>query len=324
MPQRTRPQKDLDTLAYAFVVQVQGSWTEAALGSWRAELLRQGHTATDHEVQSALSRAQQRYDTGAAHLFLCTGRPCQQRQQFATSEAALAGLARAPQLAFSSTECQGPCKQAPVATLRVGSRCTMLAQFSREADWQSILDFARRAATAGTLLVDQGAAEPFQFDPVHDHAHASVRLRDLRYLLGHFEGPGLYTADGGTFQKEMLGGWEAGGRCLALRMGVTYPLPDGRKDIHHAFVVLSDNPHTGTLEARAYSDGGDVHDFVLELDGSTVIFAERQATLHGAQHGRKIIRPTADGFEERLELDHGDGHYTTHYTVTMRRLTPGA
>ncbi|MGE3538557.1 MAG: (2Fe-2S) ferredoxin domain-containing protein [Candidatus Tectimicrobiota bacterium] len=324
MSPRTRPHPELETLAYAFVVQMQGSWTEEALDTWRRQLTRQGHTPAPSALHTLLTQARQRYETGAAHLFLCTGRPCQQRQQFETSETALSELAIAPHLTLSTTECQGPCKQAPVATLRVGARCAMLAQFSRTDDWQAVLDFAGRAAAAGTLLVDQGTAEPFQFDPVHEHEHTSVQLRSLRYLLGHFEGPGLYAEDGGTFYKEMLGGWEAGGRCLALRMGVTYPLPDGRKDIHHAFVVLSVNPQTAGLEARAYSDGGEINDFALTLEGETITFTERPATLHGARHGRKIIRPTADGFEERLELDHGDGHYTTHYTVSMRRVTPGA
>lgn len=324
MAPRTRPQIDLETLAYAFVVQAQGSWTEESLATWRAQIARQGHTVTEQELHTVLGRAQQRYSVGGAHLFLCMGRPCHQRQQFDTSEATLGQLAVAHQTVLTGTECQGPCKQAPVATLRVGSRCTMFAQFSRETDWHTVLGFAKRAAAAGTLLVDPGAAEPFQFDPVHDHEHGSVALRKLHYLLGHFEGPGLYAEAGGTFQKEMLGGWEAGGRCLALRMGVTYPLPDGRKDIHNAFVVVSEDPDTGGLAARAYSDGGEVHDFALELDGDALTFTERPATLHGARHGRKIIRPTADGFEERLELDHGDGHYTTHYTVTMQRVTPGA
>lgn len=323
MPPRIRPQIDLDALAYAFVVQVQGSWTAEALTGWRQYVLQQGHQPTEPELQTALTQAQQRYAAGAAHLFLCLGRPCQQRQLFDASEATLERLAAERHIALSTTECQGPCKQAPVATLRVGARCTMLAQFGRAADWQSVLDFAQRAASAGTLLVDPGDAQPFQFDPVHAHAHTSVPLRQLRYLLGHFAGPGLY-ADGGTFYKEMVGSWEAGGRCIALRMGVTYPLPDGRKDIHHAFVVLSAQPTADNLEARAYSDGGEINHFQLELAGDTVTFAEREATLHGARHGRKIIRPTADGFEERLELDHGDGHYSTHYTVTMRRTTPGA
>src|SRR5262249_11958511 len=172
MKQRhTRPEPDLEALALAFVVQVQGSWTQEALQGWRAQLAQQKHTPADHEIEAALARARQRFYEGSAHFFLCMGRPCRQRQKFLTSDEELQRLAVAGDAPFilSATECQGPCKQAPVATLRVGQRSEMFAQFKQQADWQTVLDFARRAASASTLLIDPGEAQPFQFDPVHDH-----------------------------------------------------------------------------------------------------------------------------------------------------------
>ena len=89
-----------------------------------------------------------------------------------------------------------------------------------------------------------------------------------------------------SFQKEMVGSLEAGGRCIALRMGVTYPLSNGQKDTHHAFVTIGVHPDTEAIGARA----------------------------------RKLLRPMPDGFEERVEVDYGTGHYETHSVLHMLRV----
>jgi hypothetical protein len=105
-------------------------------------------------------------------------------------------------------------------------------------------------------------------------------------------------------------------------MGVTYPLADGRKDTHAAFVMVGVNPTTGEIEARAYSDGGDIHDFHLQLEGDTVTFDDRPSAHHQARRARKTLRPTADGFEERLEIDRGEGRFEPFYTIAMHRVVP--
>lgn len=321
MPQqRTHTQADLEARALAFVVQVQGSWTDEALQGWRTELARLKLTPTEPELSAALAHAQEHFSQGPAHLFLCMGRPCHRRQKFDASDQALRQGIDESRLLLSLTECQGPCKQAPIATLRVGQRSTMFAQFAQEADWHAVRGFAQRAATAGTLLIEPGTADPFEFDPVHDHDKGSVPLRKLQFLLGHFQGEGREVTRPEPFQKELMGTWEVAGRCIALRMGVTYPLADGRKDTHSAFVAIGVNPTTEGIEARAYSDGGEVHDFQLQLDGDTIMFDERPSVHHTAQRARKILRPTATGFEERLEVDHGEGRFETHYIITMQRL----
>jgi hypothetical protein len=200
----------------------------------------------------------------------------------------------------------------------------MFAQFAQDADWQAVRGFAQRAASAGTLLTEPGNADPFLFDPVHEHehGHGSVPLRKLQFLLGHFQGEGKEVTRPEPFQKELVGSWEAGGRCIALRMGVTYTLADGRKDTHNAFVAIGVNPQTEGIEARAYTDGGGVHDFHLQLDGDAVMFDERPDAHYAARRARKVLRPTAYGFEERLEVDQGEGHFTTHFVITMQRVTP--
>jgi hypothetical protein len=315
---------DLDALALAFVVQVQGSWTPEAVHGWRAQLARHGHAPADSDLEAALARARQQFYEGSAHFFLCMGRPCRQRQKFTTSEAALQQLVDGTPLMLSTTECQGPCKEAPVGTLRIGQRSEMFAEFRQEDDWHTVLDFARRAAAANTLLIDPGAAQPFQFDPVHDHEKVSVPLRKLEFLIGHFQGEGEEVTVTGpsAFVKELIGTWEAVGHCLALRMGVTYPLADGRKDTHTAFVAIGANPTTDHIEARAYTDGGNMHDFHLRFEGETLMFDDKPPGHLGVQRARKLLRPTAYGFEERLEVERSEGRFEPHYVIAMHRVAP--
>jgi len=322
--QRAGTEPDLEALALAFVVQVQGSWTQEAVSGWRAQLAQQGHTPAEHEIEAALARARQQFYKGSTHFFLCMGRPCRQRQKFSTSDEELQRLAVEAHLTLSTTECQGPCKQAPVATLRVGQRSEMFAQFKQAADWQTVLDFAKRAASASTLLIDPGEAQPFQFDPVHDHEKVSVPLQKLNFLIGHFQGEGEEVTVTGrsSFLKELVGTWEAVGHCLALRMGVTYPLANGHKDTHTAFVAIGVDPTTDHIEARAYTDGGNMHDFHLRIEGDTLMFDDRPPGHLGVQRARKILRPTADGFEERLEVERREGQFEPHYVLTMHRVAP--
>ena len=311
----------LDALALGFVVQVQGAWTPEALEAFRAELARQGHTPSARELDAVIERAGQHFNTDSSHLFLCMGRPCRQRQKFDASDAALRHIGKAHQLAVTPTECQGPCKHAPVATLRVGRRCEMLAQFVREADWQTVMDFAGRAASAGTLLLHPGEAQPFRFDPVHNHDTVSGPLQKLQFLLGHFQGDGIFADGTDGFQKEAVGSWEVNGRFLGLRMGVTYPLANGQKDTHTALAMIGVNPDTGDLDARVYTDGGAMHDYHLDMDGDAVTFSDRPEAHHNVQatRARKVLRPTADGFEERLELDRGSGQFELYYRIPMQR-----
>jgi hypothetical protein len=81
---------------------------------------------------------------------------------------------------ISPTACQGPCKQAPVALLRVGHGCELFAQFVRRREWEAVLDFAQRAAQAKTLLVDAGTAQPFRFDPVHEPQKPNQLAHDFQ------------------------------------------------------------------------------------------------------------------------------------------------
>ena len=123
-----------------------------------------------------------------------------------------------------------------------------------------------------------------------------------------------------AFLKELMGTWEAVGHCLALRMGVTYQLTNGLKDTHTAFVAIGANPTTDHIEARAYTDGGNMHDFHLRFEGDALMFDDNAPGHLGTARARKILRPTAYGFEERLEVARGSGQFEPHYVIAMHRV----
>ena len=312
----------LDALTLAFVVRVQGSWTPEARQAFEAELAREGQTPSAAELDAALERARRHFDSGEAHLFLCMGRPCRNRQKFDASAEALDAAEAAHGLPITTTECQGPCKHAPVATLRVGQRSDMFAEFIREDDWRHILDFAGRAAAEGTLLATPGEAQSFRFDPVHDHDTGSGLLQKLKFFIGRFRGDVESTDGGENFHKEAVGAWEVNGRFLGFRMAVAYPLPDGRKDIHTAFVMIGVDAESGDFNARVYTDGGGMHDYHLEVDGDEVTFSDRVETHHRVKptRARKVFSPTPYGFDERLEFDRGSGEFELYYRIPMHRV----
>ena len=124
-----------------------------------------------------------------------------------------------------------------------------------------------------------------------------------------------------AFHKEMIGSFEAGGRFIALRMDASYPLADGRNDVHKALVIVGSEPSSGGITAHAYTDGGVVRQYAIERNEQTLEFADF-APGHANQwkRARKIIRPTLEGFEERLEVDDGNG-FVPYYTIPMRKVT---
>jgi hypothetical protein len=144
-----------------------GVCTDEAVADLRRYLQSKSITHTSVEFDASLERAKRYFAQGDAHFFLCDGEPCQQRRRFdATSNVRQYEAERIGCL-ISPTACQGPCKQAPVALLRVGHGCELFAQFVHRREWAAVLDFAQRAAQAETLLVNagDGAAVPFRSRP---------------------------------------------------------------------------------------------------------------------------------------------------------------
>jgi len=162
-------------------------------------------------------------------------------------------------------------------------------------------------------------------DLVHDPEERRRPLQRFRFLVGHFHGEGHYTQGANVFHKEVVGSWEAGGRFIGLRMSVTYPLADGRKDIHDAFIMIGAQSTSGSWLAQAYTDGGSVQTYHLELQGDTISFADQLPTVHGIKivRARKSLIPTVDGFEERLEIDRGTGRFEPYSAIILRRIAEG-
>jgi len=310
---------DLDFHAAGLLVKGQGLWTDSALQQFRHFLKLHRLSPSEDELQSALRRAQHGYAGGDKRLYVCSAQPCCTKIEFDISAAALATLSQEIGLPITKTGCQGPCKQAPVLSLRIGNKQEMFAEVAADIDWRAVLKYAQAAVRAGTLLVDTGAAEKFRFDPVHDHEKPSAHMQPLEFLLGHFRGEGRYAMIDYVFHKEVIGSFEAGGRFIALRMDASYPLADGRKDVHKAFVIVGAEP-AGTITAHAYTDGGLVREYAIERSDGYLEFADVPPG-HASQwkRARKILRPTADGFEEHLEVDAGDS-FVPYYVIPMRKI----
>jgi len=305
--------------ASGFLVRTQGAWTDGALAQFRHFLKLRRLEPTADELAQALASAKREYSFSNHGLYLCAAQPCCNKINYQVSEAELSRLSSEIGAPITKTGCQGPCKLAPVLALRIGDKQEVFAEVTSDDDWRAVLKFAHAAVRANSLLVDTGAAEKFRFDPVHEHEKPSAHLKPLEFLLGHFRGEGRYAMADYAFSKEVIGSFEAGGRFIGLRMDASYPLADGRRDVHKAFVIVGAET-TGQIKARAYTDGGVVREYAIERHDENLEFADTPPG-HASQwkRARKILRPTVDGFEERLEVDPGDG-FVPYYVIPMQRV----
>ena len=317
---------DADNLLLAFTIQFQGNYSEEKLQKRRSWIEKSGNILTDAEYADAAAGAKKKYFEQPAEFFVCRSGPCRDRSSFAEREEIRRIFdERVRNCTFSFTECHGPCKHAPVATLRIGERAERFAEMSGIGDWGDVIDYVARAAEKSTLLVDPHRAEPFRFDPAHDGGQFSPALREFQYLVGRFKGEGVYLEKSGGFHKELASSWEAGGRFISMRMSAAYPLDESGVDVHHAFVVLGMNAESECFEGRAYTDGGLIHEYSMERDGGNLIFTDRVPGHAPCSQGpvatraRKIIRPTAEGFEEILEIAEASGPWRPYYHVRMKR-----
>ena len=310
----------LDRLTLALVVSSLGICTDETVSDLRRYVESKAIAHTSMEFDASLERAKRHFAQGDAHFFLCDGEPCQQRRRFEATSHALQYEAERIGCRITSTACQGPCKQAPVALLRVGHGCELFAQFVRRREWKAVLDFTQRATDAKTLLVDAGTAQPFRYDPVHEPVKPSAALESARFLLGHFEGTVELPQEQRSIQKEVVGCWEAGGRFLSLRMAATYRRTNGSWDRHQAFIILGPDEETGALVSRAYTDGGMIHEFHIVIEERRLMFADRVPHHLSAVAARKVLTPTASGYEETLELDRGRGVFEPYYSIPIQRM----
>jgi len=98
-------------------------------------------------------------------------------------------------------------------------------------------------------------------------------------------------------------------------------LADGRKDVHKALVIVGSETSSDEITAHAYTDGGIVRRYEVRNDQGVLCFADHPPGHAGQwKQARKILNPTREGFEERLEVDGGDGSFVPYYVVCMRRV----
>jgi hypothetical protein len=311
---------ELDFHASGFVTRVEGAWTDADLAQFRHFLALRQFRPTEEELLSSLQRAKRKYLEGQHRLFLCGDHPCCKARDFETSESALAAASRAAEVPISITGCQGQCKHAPIASLRIGDQSQMVAQVANSDDWLAVLSFAKSAVQADSLLINPGNAAAYLHDPFHEHPRTDVHSKALQFLIGRFRGEGHCGSGGYTFQKEVVGTFEAGSRFVALRMAATYPSTDGRKDTHRALVIVGPKPSSGNIIGRAYTDGGAICEYEVKQEGEVLSFADAPPDhTREWKHSRKLIKPTNEGFEERLVVDAGEGFFT-YYSIPMRRI----
>jgi hypothetical protein len=185
----------------------------------------------------------------------------------------------------------------------------------------ALMNFAEEAMRAESLMVPAGDAERLFYDPEHNHEEQGAHLHPLKFLVGRFRGEGHHCMSSYTFQKELVGSYEAGGRFVALRMDASYPTDDGGHDVHRALVIVGADPSSGALTGRAFTDGGLVHEYaVAQLAQRSLSFADAPPDHSRTwARARKVLQPTEDGFNERLEVDEGAG-FKTYYAISMRRV----
>ncbi len=143
--------------------------------------------------------------------------------------------------------------------------------------------------------------------------------------IGHFSGVGRYANRAGDFHKEIVGAWEAGGRFLGLRMAVTYPLDDSRKDVHQALVVVGYNDSQSIYEARAFTDSGTTRENSLTVTNDQILFEDR-VPGHGvtADRARKVLSPRPTGFDEALEVQAGSEAFRPYSILELRPVRAAA
>jgi hypothetical protein len=291
------------------MVRTEGVMDDALRARFSRFVRARGCDVSEGRLADILCEARAEYLRHEDPIYACAAEPC--RRKLGVD---VGGLPVVP------TGCQGLCKQAPVAALRIGDHLQMFGQVTTSDDWRDVLAFAANARAAGSMLVPSEGTERFWCDPAHDHedAQSSGALHALSFLVGHFQGEGRFAAGGVAFRKEVLGTYEAGGRFISLRMVARYPIPEGGCDVHRALVVLGAEARTGRIVGRAYTDGGSLRDYAVETEDGACSFDDVPPDHVDWKRVRKTLLPTAAGYDERLDVDGGDG-FSEYSAVCMRR-----
>jgi hypothetical protein len=114
-----------------------------------------------------------------------------------------------------------------------------------------------------------------------------------------------------------LGTPPADGRFIALRMDASYPLGDGRKDVHKRWSSSARNPCPAPSSPMLTPTA--VSCVKIAWSRASEFADEPPGHRERWKLARKILQPTVGGFEERLKVDESSG-YVTYYVVTMQKV----
>lgn len=78
---------------------------------------------------------------------------------------------------------------------------------------------------------------------------------------------------------------------------------------------------TGTVNGLNFHAFGLIVKVQSSSTDGALFFADQAPGLAGRwTQARKVLSPTKEGFEERLEVDSGNGCFVPYYVVRMRRI----
>jgi hypothetical protein len=151
------------------------------------------------------------------------------------------------------------------------------------------------------------------------HVEPPTALSALGFLIGRFRGEGKFERGKTSFEKQVVGRWEAGGHFLSLSMSAAYRVHDSIADVHHALAVVGLDAARAGLAARVFTDGDEVFELPLSVTLDRIWFRDRAPHETAARQARKILLRTTDGYQETLEVDRGSG-FEPYSLVRLRRL----
>jgi hypothetical protein len=321
---RGRLVSDLALHALGFVARVDGQVDDAARSQFRRFVRARRGAASVAEMARALDEALALYRAGDM-LMVCSAQPCAGAFGFDTSDRAAVEIASRVAMPVMRTGCQGQCKHKPVVSLRVGEQTEMFGRLTTNRCRGAVFDYAKAAHALESFVVPGSNVDAFRLDREHGSFEPAACLEYINFLSGRFRGEGRYADGTYKFTKEVVGTYEAGGRCVALRMVARYPTSGGRHDLHRALVVVGlASECDDKLVGRAFTDGGDMVDYEVECRDACLEFDDRSPD-HGTawKRVRKVLRPTRAGYEEWLYVDRGDG-LEPYYRVDMQRAAVGS
>jgi hypothetical protein len=152
------------------------------------------------------------------------------------------------------------------------------------------------------------------------HVDPSPDLATLGFLVGRFEGEGSLGRGATRVSKHVVGRWEVGGHFLSLAMTASYLVNQTLADVHHALAVVGvvTRPD-GSLEARVFTDGGEIYEHRLVVEAGRLSFRDRVPHEVRASEARKILVPTDYGYDETLEIDRDGRGFERYSLVRLRR-----